>query len=289
MPPVAQNQECAAETQKSEGGKAQANDLADKTEDLPLRTLQLDYSKLKMECKPFYPLNLVHEVAVAKEVLKKNRGLTQVHQLLQGCNDSGLITRQEIVSMLPPLLSDIKSDHAVFDMCAAPGSKTAQVLELIMSDHLYDHKKTNSEAPRGFVVANDADNKRAYLLAHQMNRLNTANIVITHHEAQHYPDLYSTPSQDGSDQRRFLFDRVLCDVPCSSDAAIRKMPQRWARWSPKEGLDLHPLQATLLFRGLDVLKVGGKLSYSTCSLNPIENEAVVAAALKQFGTKIRLL
>ena len=54
-------------------------------------------------------------------------------------------------------------------------------------------------------------------------------------------------------------------------------------------MELHPLQVELLLRGLEVLKVGGKLSYSTCSLNPIENEAVVAAALKHFAGKVRLL
>ena len=97
-----------------------------------------------MECKAFYPLDLVYEMSIPKELLKKDEGLKQIHQLLHGCNDSGLITRQEIVSMLPPLLCDIRSHHSVFDMCAAPGSKTAQALELIMADHLYREKKTNS-------------------------------------------------------------------------------------------------------------------------------------------------
>ena len=78
--------------------------------------------------------------------------------------DSGLITRQEIVSMLPPLLLDVKAHHCVFDMCAAPGSKTAQILEMIMADHLKQNK--NSTQPQGFVVANDADPKRAFLLTH---------------------------------------------------------------------------------------------------------------------------
>lgn len=92
-----------------------------------------------------------------------------------------------------------------------------------------------------------------------------------------------------SKDTRFLFDRVLCDVPCSSDAAIRKLPQKWANWNPKDSHGLHCLQIQILERGLELLKVGGKMSYSTCSLNPIENEAVVAAVLKKYGDKIEIL
>jgi 16S rRNA C967 or C1407 C5-methylase (RsmB/RsmF family) len=72
----------------------------------------------------------------------------------------------------------------------------------------------------------------------------------------------------------------VCDVPCSSDAAIRKIPQKWEKWSTHDGAALHVLQSRILYRGLQLLKVGGKISYSTCSLNPVEDEAVVAAALK---------
>ena len=85
--------------------------------------------------------------------------------------------------MLPPLLLDVQSHHLIFDMCAAPGSKTAQLLELIQSHHMNTLKRPNIEIPQGVVIANDADAKRAFLLTHQMNRLNTANIVITNHYA----------------------------------------------------------------------------------------------------------
>ena len=67
---------------------------------------------------------------------------------------------------MPPILCEIKADHSVLDMCAAPGSKTAQVLELIMNDHMNINKRSNLELPKGFVIANDADHKRAYLLTH---------------------------------------------------------------------------------------------------------------------------
>ena len=115
-----------------------------------------------MECKPYYPGDLVFEIQIPKDLLRKNEGLKVIHKLIGASNDSGLVTRQEIVSMLPPLLCDIQQHHSVFDMCAAPGSKTAQTLELINSDF----KGPNTSAASGFVIANDSDHKRAYLLTH---------------------------------------------------------------------------------------------------------------------------
>lgn len=72
---------------------------------------------------------------MAKELLRKNEGLKKLHKIVDSAKDAGLLTRQELVSMMPPLLSDIQGHHSVFDMCAAPGSKTAQCLELIQQSH----------------------------------------------------------------------------------------------------------------------------------------------------------
>lgn len=78
-------------------------------------------------------------------------------------------------------------------------------------------------------------------------------------------------------------------MPCSSDAAIRKIPQKWCFWNPRSSHELHPLQFKIVERGLEMLKVGGKLSYSTCSLNSIENEAVVAQVLQKYGQYVQVL
>ena len=121
-----------------------------------------------------------------------------------------------------------------------------------------------------------------------MNRLNSANILITNHNAQNFPELKYKDCAVGED-RRVRFDRIICDVPCSSDAAIRKIPTKWQEWGTKGGQSLHALQLQILERGIELLKVGGHISYSTCSLNPMENESVVAAALKKYGSKIRLV
>lgn len=280
----------AAEETKSAAAATGAATEMDQTKLLSqnMKEVAIDFSKLGMEVKPFYPNKVLFEMMIPRELLKKNAGLKQVHKLVMQMADSGLITRQEIVSMLPPILLDVKADHAILDMCAAPGSKTAQLLELIQVNSMLEKGVPNSEQATGFVVANDADPKRAFMLTHQMNRLNAANIVITNHNAQVFPELKYMDCAPGED-RRVRYDRIVCDVPCSSDAAIRKIPTKWKEWNTKGGQSLHALQLQILERGIELLKVGGKITYSTCSLNPIENESVVAAALKKYGSKIRLL
>lgn len=73
----------------------------------------------------------------------------------------------------------------VLDMCAAPGSKTAQLLEFLHADD-----SAPQPMPSGVVVANDANNKRCYMLVHQAKRLNSPCLMVTNHDASVYPMLY---------------------------------------------------------------------------------------------------
>lgn len=229
------------ETKVGETGGAAVNMDQTQMVTKTMKDLEVDFSKLKMDLKPFYPHNVLFEMMIPRELLKKHLGLKEVHKLVMQLADSGLITRQEIVSMLPPLLLDVKADHSILDMCAAPGSKTAQLLELIQADSILRNGRSNSEQASGFVVANDADPKRAFMLTHQMNRLNAANILITNHNAQVFPDMHYQDCAKGED-RRVRYDRIVCDVPCSSDAAIRKIPTKWQEWGTKASQSLHALQ-----------------------------------------------
>lgn len=69
------------------------------------------------------------------------------------------------------------------------------------------------------------------------------------------------------------------DVPCSGDGTMRKNVDVWKKWSPAQGLGLHKTQLLILSRAVELCEVGGVIVYSTCSMNPIENEAVVAAVI----------
>jgi 16S rRNA C967 or C1407 C5-methylase (RsmB/RsmF family) len=84
--------------------------------------------------------------------------------------------------MIPPLVLDVQSHHNVLDMCAAPGSKTAQLIEAL-------HSNEDGSLPTGCVVANDIDNNRCYMLVHQAKRLNSPCCLVTNNDGGAYPNI----------------------------------------------------------------------------------------------------
>ncbi|CEL94355.1 unnamed protein product [Vitrella brassicaformis CCMP3155] len=233
----------------------------------------------------WYPDHLAYDVAIPRPVLRKSPALKQFHEFLVKQSEAGTIFRQEAVSMVPPLLLDVRSGHTVLDMCAAPGSKTAQLIEALSKppEGSADSNSSNRE-PDGCVVANDGESRRAHMLIHHLRHLSSPNLIVTTHSAQFFPHLF-----DASTGERLFFDRILCDVPCTGDGTLRKAPSLWNRWHLHMGLGLHKLQLQILRRGLKLLKTGGRLVYSTCSFNPIENEAVVNAVLDEAGEALEVV
>lgn len=226
---------------------------------------------------PWYPNKLAWQLDFTRTQLRKIDRLKALHEFMKRESDVGSITRQEAVSMVPPLFMDVQPHHRVLDMCAAPGSKTAQLLEAL---------HCNGE-PSGVVVANDADVQRCNMLTHQTQRIRSPAMIITNHEAQRFPLLWDLNPE--SSEERVRFDRILCDVPCSGDGTLRKQPDIWRKWSPANGNGLHIIQLRITLRACELLKTGGRLVYSTCSFNPVEDEAVVAEVLRRTNGSMVLL
>ncbi|KAJ6649119.1 tRNA (cytosine(34)-C(5))-methyltransferase [Pseudolycoriella hygida] len=116
------------------------------------------------------------------------------------------------------------------------------------------------------------------MLVHQARRLNSPCFIVTNHDSCFLPNFLMTNS-DGQ-KEEVKFDRVLCDVVCSGDATLRKNPDIWLKWNQGQALNLHGVQFRLAKRGAELLAIGGKMVYSTCSLNPVENEAVLHRLIK---------
>jgi 16S rRNA C967 or C1407 C5-methylase (RsmB/RsmF family) len=268
------------EEQAKEDAKGQDKEVKD-GEELPLPELKKEIKLISpAERLAFIPH--AYQVSIDKQTLRRNSALKPFHDWLKIQTDAGFVTRQEAVSMIPPVVLDPKPHHIILDMAAAPGSKTSQLLEIV---NLPTDKDCHE--PKGCVVANDSDVKRAYMLVHQMRRINSPAVFITSCDARFFPLLRDNSNIESDPEG--IFDRVLCDVPCTGDGTARKNPGVWKSWSALNGYALHPLQLAIALRGAQSTKVGGYLCYSTCSMNPIENEAVVAELLRLSEGSLELV
>jgi 16S rRNA C967 or C1407 C5-methylase (RsmB/RsmF family) len=202
----------------------------------------------------------------------------EMHSLVQQGSLNGVLYRQEEVSMVPVQLLQPQTHHSVLDMCASPGSKTSQILNA----SAFASGEGGGCSTHGIVVANDSNYDRCCLLAQHHHPA----LAVTHQDAQGWP--LQLQLQSGRTVH-LAFDCVLCDVPCAGDGTMRKQPRTFLeKWSGKDSLELHALQLAILLRGMQLLQKGGRLVYSTCSLNPVENEAVVAEALRIAGAKMSI-
>ena len=126
------------------------------------------------------------------------------------------------------------------------------------------------------------------MLVKQAKRLQSPCLMVTNHDAQSFPQLHI--ECEGAEKYNPLrFDRILADVPCSGDGTFRKNLNLWRTWAVQSGNGLHKLQSMILYRGCELLKIGGRIVYSTCSMNPIENEAVVAEIIRRSEGAIQLI
>ena len=178
--------------------------------------------------------------------------------ILSALHETGRLTRQEAVSMIPAIALDAKPGDIVLDMCASPGSKTTQIAE-----HLNE---------KGIVMANEVVNSRINTLVANTKRHGSITPIIVHHDGRFIPKVPVSG-----------FDKILVDAPCTGSATTRKNPDVWNKWLPSGGRTLHKLQLELLVRAINLTKPGGKIVYSTCSLDPVENEAVIAEILRRFN------
>ena len=187
----------------------------------------------------------------------------------------GALSFQEIVSMLPVYALDIKSNHHVLDLCAAPGSKAT------LASQMLDKSTANPspafiDGPEGLVVGCDSDlNRACKVLPRNMANTRSTTTAACLLNSKKLGQLLEASTRDDGWKERFPFHKIMADVPCSGDGTIRKNMTIWTSWNRKYSYVLFPTQLKILLRGLFLLEEGEELCYSTCSLNPIENECVV--------------
>jgi 16S rRNA (cytosine967-C5)-methyltransferase len=169
--------------------------------------------------------------------------------------ERGEIVLLDEASHAVALLLGVQPGDSVLDLCAAPGGKTALLAA--------------AAGPGGTVLAGDLHSRRLRTLAALMKRIGVSNVrgVVL----------------DGSEALPFeqQFRRILVDAPCSGTGTLARHPEiRW-RLKPGDFAELHAKQVRLLRNALPLLAPGGRLVYSTCSMEAEENEQVVKAALDE--------
>ncbi|MBN2620920.1 NOL1/NOP2/sun family putative RNA methylase [candidate division WOR-3 bacterium] len=169
----------------------------------------------------------------------------------------GYIYVQEIASMIPVLVLDPRSGEVVLDLCAAPGSKTTQIAQ---------HMRNT-----GLLVANEMNRKRSQGLLFNLKRCGVLNEAVIGIRGQNLDRLLVD-----------YFDRVLIDAPCSAEGTIRRSKAVLYHWGERNIETMSRIQKGLIVSGFRSLCPGGTLVYSTCTIAPEENEAVVAYLLEKF-------
>jgi len=166
--------------------------------------------------------------------------------------EQGLIYIQDQASQLMSILLQPNGGHRVLDLCAAPGSKATHIASL--------------SGDQAWIVACDIHAHRLATLRATCKRLGINSIDPVAADATR-----TLPFTDAAP----TFDRVLVDAPCSGSGTLRGNPEIKWRLSPDDIFNLAKLQLNLLRNTASTVAIGGRLLYSTCSLEREENEDVV--------------
>ncbi len=166
---------------------------------------------------------------------------------------------QNLSSILATLVLNPQKDDTILDMCSAPGSKTT---------HIADITKNKAK-----ILANELEVSRTNSLRNVTEQFGADSVKITLSDGRDFGKKYPD-----------YFDRVLLDSPCSGEGRIYLRGQKPLRfWSIKKIKSLSFLQRDLIESAFITLKTGGTLLYSTCTLEPEENEGIVTYLLKKHS------
>lgn len=164
---------------------------------------------------------------------------------------AGWFVKQSLSSQLPVRFMDLHPGQTVIDLCAAPGSKTTQIATAMHNT--------------GRLYANDLAGKRMTPLAARLDGCLVSHAVLYNKAAERLTQILPP-----------IFDRVLADVPCTGLGNFASLDEHRTRYErAKNPLAQNELQYRIALTGCKLLKKGGRLVYSTCSLDPNEDERVV--------------
>ena len=164
---------------------------------------------------------------------------------------------QEESASIPVKVLDPQPGETILDMCAAPGGKTTQIADEI------DNK--------GLVIANDVSSNRLLSLFKNTYRAGAYCVKTTNYDGRSLPE-------------NIMFDRILVDAPCTGEG-----DKAWRDFQPASKKEIETqsrVQQQLLEKAANLIKSGGVIVYSTCTINTRENEEVVGNVIDKTGLKL---
>ena len=167
-------------------------------------------------------------------------------------HEAGSYYLQEPSAMLPAAILDPQPGERVLDLCAAPGGKSTQLGARM--------------AGQGLLVCNEPVFKRAQVLSQNIERMGITNALV----------ISALPAQLAARWSE-AFDAIQVDAPCSGEGMFRRHPETREEWSPESPAGCAKRQADILDCAALMVRPGGRIVYSTCTLNATENEETVAA------------
>lgn len=173
----------------------------------------------------------------------------------------GMYYIQSLSSMIPPLVLNPTSEDTVLDLCAAPGSKTTEISELMNN--------------RGTLYANEISVPRLRSLVHNLDKVNAVNVGVLNYKGELLSKIYD-----------HYFDKILVDAPCSALGILQKKEEVSNWWNSTQMEKIANLQLRLLIAAIKMAKVGGEIVYSTCTLTLEENELVLERVLKKYPVEL---
>ena len=171
---------------------------------------------------------------------------------------------QDSASMMPVMLYDAErfaNAPLILDLAASPGGKTTHLISRSMD--------------RGLVIANDSSPSRIPALKTVLKNWGSINHAVTQFPGESYGDWFPN-----------TFDLILLDAPCSMQSLVSLDSHPMRPITEREEKALAQRQTALLTSALKTLRPGGQIVYSTCTLSPDEDEAVIDAVLKTFPGKV---
>ena len=168
---------------------------------------------------------------------------------------AGAFYLQDASAMAPVAALDPQPGERVLDLCAAPGGKSGQIAARLNG--------------RGFLLSNEIEFSRARILLGNLERLGVTNAFVT-----------SAPAEALARVLPAFFDRVLVDAPCSGEGMFRRDPEAASQWNPDAPAGCAARQTAILNDAARMVRPGGRLVYSTCTFNRLENEGTVREFLR---------